>query len=487
MKTDERVKKGRKEIFIGREKELDMLNMLFKKNASSLVVIEGRRRIGKSRLVNEFAKGHTFYSFSGVAPSDKTTRQSQLDEFAAQLAIQTGMPEVKVDNWNKLFFFLSKELKEGKIVLLFDEITWMGSKDPDFLGKLKNAWDIYFKSNPELIFILCGSMSAWIEKNILSSTGFVGRISYRLRLQELSLRDCAKFWNNEGSVISSYEKFKVLCITGGVPRYLEEIKPHLSAEENIKNMCFMPGSLPVNEFRDIFSDLFSKRSDTYKKIIETLSMGSLDLQTLCKKLKMTRSGYISQCLDDLIKSDFVTRDYAWNFNSGDQNSLSQFRLSDNYLRFYLKYIDQNRTKIDNGEFVFKSLVNLPNWKIIIGLQFENLVLKNKSYINECLKLTFDEIVMSNPYFQRKTARHPGCQIDYLIQTKFKTFYVCEIKFSEHPIGLEIIPEMKKKLSAFKTLKGFSVRPVLIHVNGVTEDLQYADYFSDIIDFSKILE
>src|SRR5690349_21368261 len=126
--------------FIGRKEELAQLAKLLKKNSSSLVVIQGRRRIGKSRLIQEFAKGHIFYNFSGIPPTKKTTQQSQLNEFAVQLSIQTGLPEVKADDWSKLFILLADRAKQGRVIILLDEITWMGSKDPDFLGKLKNAW-----------------------------------------------------------------------------------------------------------------------------------------------------------------------------------------------------------------------------------------------------------------------------------------------------------------------------------------------------------
>src|SRR3990167_5897184 len=119
---------------------------------------------------------------------------------------------------------------------------------------------MYFKKNQSLILILCGSASAWIEKNILSSTGFVGRISYRLTLEELSLSESNQFWTGKSAHISAYEKLKILSVTGGIPRYLEEIKPQLSAEENIKQMCFVKGGPLVNEFDEIFSDIFSKRS-----------------------------------------------------------------------------------------------------------------------------------------------------------------------------------------------------------------------------------
>lgn len=90
-----------------------------------------------------------------------------------------------------------------------------GGKDPFFLGQLKTAWDMYFSKNPQLIIALCGSISSWIEKNILSSTGFVGRITIDLVLEELPLHACNAFWHPKEKRISAYEKFKLLSITGG--------------------------------------------------------------------------------------------------------------------------------------------------------------------------------------------------------------------------------------------------------------------------------
>ena len=87
--------------------------------------------------------------------------------------------------------FLKKQQKGGLIVL--DEITWMGSKDPTFMPKLKTAWDWHFKKNNKLIMIITGSNSTWIQKNILSSTGFYGRVSLRILLKELPIEDCNVF------------------------------------------------------------------------------------------------------------------------------------------------------------------------------------------------------------------------------------------------------------------------------------------------------
>ncbi len=101
----------------------------------------------------------------------------------------------------------------------------MSAKDPLFLGKLKNAWDLEFKQNAELILILCGSVSSWIEENILKSSGFMGRVSLTLFLQELSLFTANQMLHSIGFKGSDYDRFKILSITGGIPRYLEEIQP----------------------------------------------------------------------------------------------------------------------------------------------------------------------------------------------------------------------------------------------------------------------
>ena len=176
-----------KNSFIGRKKEIQILESLTSKNTASLVVIKGRRRIGKSRLAEEFGKQFKFISIAGNPPIDNENKNYQIYAFGIQLASQLGLHPFKDDDWYDAFVRLADFSKTGRVVILLDEISWMGGTDKSFLGKLKTVWDQYLSKNPELILILCGSVSSWIEKNILSSTGFVGRISAVLDLIELSL------------------------------------------------------------------------------------------------------------------------------------------------------------------------------------------------------------------------------------------------------------------------------------------------------------
>lgn len=467
--------------FIGRKRELQLLSDLFKKKAASLVVIRGRRRIGKSRLAQEFSNKIPHYIFSGLPPTSSISAADQREEFARQLQRELKIPLPRAEDWGDLFWHLAQQTQKGKVVLVLDEISWMGSKDSTFLGKLKNAWDLYFKNNPQLVLILCGSISSWIEENILSSTGFMGRISLDLILEELPLHECNQFWHTQQDRVSAFDKFKILSVMGGVPRYLEEILPNQSAESNIQRLCFQKEGFLFAEFERIFSDLFSTRSATYKTIVERLVEGPCELSDIYAALKVEKSGVISNYMDDLVTTGFISQDFTWHLKTGVDSKLSHYRLKDNYLRFYLKYIQPNKKKIER-----QGLKLLPQWQSAMGLQFENLVLGNRKSVQQILGIDPSEIVNDNPFFQRQAKNRAGCQIDYLIQTKFGTCYLCEIKFCSGPVTSSVIDEVQQKIRSLALPKNMSIRPVLIHVNGVDEKVKESDFFSAIIDFNDLL-
>jgi AAA+ ATPase superfamily predicted ATPase len=470
-------------MFIGREEELLKLKNLSRKQIASFVVVKGRRRIGKSRLIAEYCKGKETLNFIGIPPTKKTTARHQRKNFKWQLEKQTGLKDVKFSDWNDLFFALFEQCANKKIVIVLDEISWIGSRDPNFLGKLKTAWDMFFSQNPNLILIVCGSVSSWIEKNILSSTGFVGRISSVLHLKELSLKECAQFWKHP--ITSAYEMFKILSITGGIPKYLEEVDPLKSAEHNITSLCYDTAGFLFNEFETLFSDLFSKKNPRYRQILETIVEKKCNADNIFKALGVKKSGYFKKYFSDLEAAGFIERDYMWHLATGKQSKLSYFRIKDNYARFYLKHIEPNKDRIEKGTYRVSSISDIAGWSSFMGLQFENLVLSNRKLIIERLGINPSEVLYDNPYLQRATNRKSGCQVDYMIQTKFNTLYLCEIKFSKNPIGSGVIEEVLAKINALAVPKRVSIKPILIHVNGITEDLEDRKFFAEIIDFGAL--
>lgn len=470
-------------MFIGRKFELSQLNTFFNRKIAGLAVCCGRRRIGKSTLIQHAAKNTRFLEFYGLPPRKAQTNQAQLDHFSTLLAKNFNIPKAIFSNWHDALTMLATLSQSGPYIIFLDEISWMGGKDPDFPGKLKGLWDTHFKKNPELRLIICGSVSSWIQKNILKNKGFMGRTSLTITLKELPLHDANRFWQDH-PLISTREKFKLLSVTGGVPRYLEEIDPHLSAEQNIKQLCFTPGGILLDEYDKIFNDLFGKKRSGYEEIITTILNRSLTVDEICKKLNCNPSGAIYEKLTELKECGFIEKDCVW---AGDKKSrkLNKYRLKDNYIRFYLKYIAPQKNLIEEGLLNDVNLENLTDWESIMGLQFENLVLSNLPAIRKLLDIAPESLLSAAPYFQNPTKRQPGCQIDFLFQTTF-TYYVGEIKFAQQ-IGLEIIQEVSEKIGKLDIPKGISVRPVLIYQGDLSKNIISQNYFSHLISFKKLLE
>ncbi|MBB71945.1 MAG: ATPase [Legionellales bacterium] len=474
-------------VFTGRIEEIKELNALLKKKSASIVAVKGRRRVGKSRLIEHFAKDKPFLKFTGLAPVDGMTAQDQRDEFARQLHQQTDLPQISTDNWSDLFALLAHEARSGRIIILFDEISWMAMGDPSFLPKLKNAWDNNFKQNNKLILVLCSSVSMWFEDNILSSTAFFGRISWELQVDPLPLVDCNALLEAQGFKSSALEKFKVLSVTGGIPWYIEQMQGQFSADENIRRQCFSPGGVMVDDFNKIFHDMFERHDYIYKKIILALAEGAIDYDEIAKRTEYSKSGQLSKYILNLEKAGFITKDTTWSLKTGKELSLCVYRLSDNYMRFYLHYIVPRVEHIKSKRLRELTLSSLPGWDSIMGLQFENLVISNRHELYKLVNIAPETIIYDNPFFQRQTTRQKGCQIDYLIQTKFNTLYLFEIKFSKNPVKFSVVEEMQEKIARISLPRNMAVLPVLVHVNGVSDKVETADYFHQIIAFGDLLD
>ena len=473
-------------IFIGRKIELERLQALYKKKTPSLVVVKGRRRIGKSRLIIELAKtigNRTFWSFAGLAPQDGISPQEQRDNFARQLSLLLKLPPMTFQDWSDALEHLSLHIKSGDIIL-FDEISWMGSKDPTFIPKLKNWWD---KQTMHILLVFCGSVSTWIEENILKSTAFFGRVNLTLSLEPLSIPESAEFLRQIGMKLSYYDMYKLLSVVGGVPWYLEQFNPEITADENIKQLAFEKSGLLVTEFDRIFHDLFNGKGAIYKKILNSLKDGAKTLSEIRESIEFAHSGTLSQMMEHLIVAGFIIKQSLWSFKTAKPLKQSLYRISDPYVRFYLKMIAPNLEAILDGEFDHIPLSTMSGFDTHLGLQLESLLLQNRSLIQKKLGISPVDIVRNGPYRQTKTSTQQGCQIDYLIQTKTNGLFICEFKFKRREINSEIIGEMQDKISRLKAPKGFARVPVLLHLSGVTDSVATSSYFYRIIDIVDFLE
>ena len=473
-------------MFIGREKELDQLNGLWNKvTRTSLVTIRGRRRIGKSTLVEHFAaaSGAKFMKIEGLSPKTARSNKDQLKGFYSQLQLQTGK-SYAVGDWLKAFKDVDGEIADGRrTVLLLDEISWMGHYDSSFPGMLKIAWDNFFHRHPDLILFLCGSVSGWIRDNILENGGFLGRPSADIVLKELPVADCLSFWGGAAKRLSSRELFDMLSVTGGVPRYLEEIDPSLTVDESLRRSCFSPEGYLFKDFDLMFDELYDRRSAERKEILKALAGRTLTVSEIAKALGKNRNGHLADAMDDLSQAGFVACERGLNPKTGELRQEIRYRISDNYVRFYLQTILPRREMIADGTYRFESLEQLPGWDSILGMQFENLVLGALPALVTRLHLGNSRILSMSPYRKFPNDHVRGCQIDCLIQTS-RSLYVVEIKRRKE-IGRDIIDEVEEKVSRLCFAPRLSVRPVLVYDGSLSPLVADENYFAAIIPAAEL--
>ncbi len=474
-------------MFYGRKELIERLSSLWAKKVPSLVVCRGRRRIGKSTLIKEFARksGGLFLKLEGLAPDERMTNGKQLKSFAEQLSAQTGHAIATPKTWNEAFRAVDAELSgAGRKVLLLDEVSWMGGGDSTFPAQLKMAWDNLFHERTDLIVCVCGSVSTWIHRNILRSKGFVGRISLDLVVPELSLASCVRFWGARAKRLDVREILDVLSVTGGIPRYLEEVDPALTADENIRRMCFSPEGYLFREFNELFNDVISRMAPLKRRILEALAEGPLSGAELAEALSVPRNGHLTDVLEELATAGFVAVANGINPATGKRSRIDRYRLRDNYTRFFLRYVTPHLPEIAAGTFAFVGVDRLRGWDALMGLQFENLVLNNLTALLPLLDLQGKLIVSAAPYRCTRTARGGGVQIDLFVQTE-GVAHIVEIK-RRNELGLDVAREIEQKVARLPLRTGMSVHTALVYDGRLTRDLSASDAVDRFVSARTLL-
>ena len=476
--------------FFGREAELCELEGLWGKRVASLVTCRGRRRIGKSTLVEEFARrsGARFIKLEGLRPKKGMTERDQLEFFAVKLSAQTGCDKTPPSDWYSAFVRLDRELggRDRKVVLL-DEISWMAQYSLTFPEILKNAWDDLFKKHANLVLVLCGSVSSWIRDEIVENRAYVGRRSLDIVVGELPPQECLKFWGKRASRIAPREIIDVLSVTGGVPRYLEDVNPSLSAIENIKRLCFTPKSVLREDFDDMFNDVITEQPKFSARVLRTFVDGAKTATEVADALGITKGGDVTAAIGNLAEAGFLAEAGQINPETGRELREKRFRIRDNYARFYLKCIEPHKRIIDDGAFEIASLDELEGYDSIMGLAFENLVVNNYRLLLPLLHLDGVVITSAGPYLRRGTKGprgRRGCQVDLLLQTR-RTVCIVEVKRMKE-ISREIIADVDRKVRAIKRREGVSIRTALVYDGHLAPVAKADGYFDAIIPISKLL-
>ena len=474
-------------MFSGRNYYINLLEELLKKPLSSVVTCRGRRRVGKSTLFEEFARrnGCRFLKLEGRAPGEGVDDREQREAFGLQLAEQSPLPRLTPEDWPQAFKLLDSVLFERPewTVLLLDEISWMGGSSKTFASDLKIAWDNHLKKHDRLIMVICGSVSSWVTENFVESTGFVGRRSYDFILPELPLDEAVGFWNGVREQRTSREMLDVLSVTGGVPRYLEEMDLSLPADENIRRSFYRPEGYLYQDFAAIFDRVLGQKKERCRRILEVISEGATTVSEIAAALGVERSGYLSADLKNLDVAGFIAGERGINPETGELALQIRYRIKDCYTHFYLKQVLPERERIEKGLYESVSLAHTEGWDARMGRQFETLVLNNFKALLPLLGLSGVSVLSAAPY-QKRGRKGEGCQIDLLVQTE-AIAYVVEIK-RKRLIGESIAADVTQKVARLPLRKGISVRTALVYEGELEESLVRRQVFDFLIPARKLL-
>ena len=204
----------------------------------------------------------------------------------------------------------------------------------------------------------------------------MGRRSLDIVVPELPLKECVKFWGKAAEKWSVNDILDILSVTGGVPRYLEELETSLSPDENIKRLCFLPNAILRVDFDEMFTDVITHEQKYTAAVSRCLVAGPRSVSEIASLLGVGKGGCISAALAQLVEAGFVSADAGKNPETGANVRELRFRLKDNYARFYLKFVEPVKSVIDAGSYAFGGMDQFDGWETILGLQFENLVLNN---------------------------------------------------------------------------------------------------------------
>jgi AAA+ ATPase superfamily predicted ATPase len=465
--------------FIGRENEMDLLRDWDKKS-SKLTVVYGRRRVGKTRLIEEYARKGKFYRFEGIEGQGKKEQQKA---FLSQLSFQFNAPELSelsAQNWNGLFVLLSNFIGSGPCVVLFDEFQWMASDRNELVSYLKFAWDNIFTKKNTVHLILCGSLSSFMVKNILRSKALYGRVETEIHLRPLFLPAIIKAIGQKRSIRELVELYMAV---GGIPQYLKMIDLSKSVFLNLEKLCFTPNGYLVNELDRILISHFGKNK-VYRNIIIYLAKNRWgnreQIQNACR---MESGGRISEYLENLELAGFLEKYASVDRPAGIRNA--RYRIVDPYLLFYFNFIHPHLKKINQPGKRLSLIHFLPDKKYLPwqGFAFERVCYHHHQLIAEILGFGAVQYEVGS-WFKKGIESHK-IQIDMIYLRADNVITLCEMKFTREKLGKEIIRDIQKKVDSLPNPKQHTVEKVLITAAEPTQPLLNEGHFHKILTLEGI--
>lgn len=485
--------------FVGRKYEQQRLDQIYsKKKEAKLIVVYGRRRIGKTELIEQYFRNHKIWKFEGIQVSqdDKRTEE-EIKVFQIQMCLKQlskyldnkTLEKIKITSWIDFFEEIDPIARSKEVVLYFEELQWMTNYKNDFFAELKPFWDSYWRKNKGLTIVFCGSSTSFFTQNLLFDQALYSRDQEEFHIKEFNLVESADFLKNKGTK----EVFLANLILGGIPAYLKRISGRGTVLSKICENSFTQDSFYSKEYEKIFVSRMSEYK-YYRKVLEflvmTSSASSLDIyQAVTKTKNLKISGKFLEILNDLSDCGFIKSYLPLTKNI--DSKLTRYRIADEYIHFYYKFIHPIKDKIDNGFYNDNPIraINRQRFDVAMGFSFERWCLKNQKTIAKILQI--DKLhYHSGSFFCRKSFNNTqGFQIDLMFIVENVKIIFCEIKYYQGSVSKQVAHKLDRQIQFFidenPKYKKATIEKVLIATEGasvaVEESFDFVITLSDLFN------
>lgn len=478
------------EKLIGREREVAELEQIYNSGRPELVVVYGRRRVGKTFLIRSVFAERMAFSHAALSPIEfeqAQLSQNQLLAFHLSLVNHGVTDDIHPGNWIEAFDRLRNFLVKrrtthgGRQVVFIDELPWMDVKGFGFVTALEHFWNNWASAQPDVMLVVCGSATSWISDNLLNNYGgLYGRITSEFKLSPFSLKECEAYYQSRNIVMSRYDQVQCYMAMGGIPYYLSLLKPGLSLSQNLDNLFFSRNGRLRHEFDRLFNSLFST-PEPYVKVVKLLS-GKREGYTrreIAEHAGISYGGGLSQVLKGLEVSDFVQSYLRYRGSKREVH----FRLTDHFVLFHSTFVSGHS---EHSESFWSDNFLLPSLNAWRGFAFESICFTHIDAIKNALGVR--SVNTTHSPWRGKSGKH--WQIDLVIDRADRVVNLCEMKFSnkEYEITKQYDEELRNKVAAFieETKCRKSVHPTLVTTFGLVKNL-YSGFFQNVITIGDLFD
>ena len=434
---------------IGRRDEVRKLTSYLQSGRSEFLVVYGRRRVGKTFLIDEFFD--RTYAFQATGLSEGAMRE-QLSAFHQKL-LEFGSNEKKAPtSWIEAFSRLKAILCSDSVVrdsvtqrrvVFIDELPWFDTPRSNFKAALEFFWNDWASKQKDLMLVVCGSATSWIANHLLESKGgFHNRVTRIINLQPFTLSECCEYFRANSMAYSAQMVVESYMVFGGIPFYLDLLDRDASLAQSIDALCFSEGGQLRQEFDRLYATLF-KHSAAHVRVVRELAKKKRGLtRKELRSLPGLKGSQLTTVLSDLEKCGFV-RSYR-DFSKRKRGAL--FQLIDPFSLFHLQFIE------DGDIASWMKHLGTAGYRAWSGIAFELVCLNNASMLLDALGISGIETRICA---WQSEERNPGAQIDLLIDRADGVISVCEMKYSGEPYVITAADarSLRSKLAVFRSENG----------------------------------